>query len=160
MCKKIFICPVIVLFVLTSCGVATQNSSDEEWKAIVQRMKGSHISRVVQALGPPNDIVSDHAGGKIYIWGESHTKTVPQYDLEIVPQRSEPSYTTKGELYWNPILQQWEWKSTTKPNPIRPVLLPRVQRKFSGYRTESYGYSIMIYANSDGIIYHGIKKDW
>lgn len=29
-------------------------------------------------------------------------------------------------MRWNPILQQWEWESTTTQNPLKPVLLPRI----------------------------------
>ena len=56
---------VFVIWVIDGAG-KNQSAAMESWK-------GHHISKLIRSCGPPQNIVSDGAGGRIYIWS-SHVK--------------------------------------------------------------------------------------
>jgi hypothetical protein len=162
MLRKPFI-PLLLLISITSCSLST-TTSNETLKANFQKFmeasKGQHISNVIWKLGPPSNVISHETGGKIYFWSQQSQKQVPQYSLEIVPQDSSQPKITKGKMKWNPILQQWEWESTTVSDPLKPVLMPQFRRKLTGYTTQSHGYLIRFYVDADETVFYGELKLW
>ncbi len=173
----------ILLFLVslfTGCTSLVNSISEEEkFAETMNAWKGHHISGVIQRLGPPDNVVSDEAGGKIYVWIEHKQTSVPQYSYESVPQNN-PIYvppvtlpqrtTTKGEMRWNPYLEKWEWKSesTTQskntPDPLGAILKAQSttpqKRLVTKYATSTRSSHLMFFARHNGTIYHWnlIKK--
>lgn len=54
---------LIIFMALSFLGCAYKSTSE-----IMNSWMGSHISQVIQSLGPPTQTTDDGAGGKIYIW--------------------------------------------------------------------------------------------
>ena len=116
--------------------------AQEQAKALAQAMnslKGRHISDFIRVKGPATQVVSDSAGGQIYIWIDTYQRSVPT----IYPSRETK---TKGTMYWNSVLQRWEYKSETVPSE---PLLSRL-----GFQTRTSTLRIMLYTRASGTIYH------
>ena len=123
-----------VSYVLLETVEETESSEDKS-QLIVKEIKkatvGCHISEVIQKIGPPQNVASDEAGGKIYIWIYENNISVPQYSYVPVPQNNKPSEpfvpqidplksllnpegtVTHGEMWYNPYFDRYEWKSKT-----------------------------------------------
>ena len=167
----------ILLFsvsMFTGCYTLVNTTSEEEkFAETMNAWKGHHISGAIQKLGPPDNVVSDEAGGKIYVWIEHKQMSIPQYSYESVPQDNsvyvppvtQPQRTsTQGEMRWNPYLGKWEWKSEsttqtqTTPDPLGAVLKAQSttpqKQLVTKYETRTRSYYFMFYARHDGTIYH------
>lgn len=57
----------LVFIVIAQIGCAKPTAQ------IMDSWKGSHISKVIVSWGPPWHVISDGAGGKIYIWNRNIT---------------------------------------------------------------------------------------
>lgn len=156
------------------------SSNEPSIKEMMDSWKGHHISEVIRRGGPADQVVSDEAGGRIYIWVSQEQRRIPKYrwvteqprtrnvpspsfpQLQSQPQRT----TTDGTMRWNPLLKQWEYKSETRtdsglklPNisgDLARILndeQPRSRLKVE-YETRTNTQRIMLYTRSDGTIYH------
>ena len=50
----------IMIVVFLGCGPTTTE--------IMNSWKGSHVSRLIRSWGPPQEVTTDGAGSRIYIW--------------------------------------------------------------------------------------------
>ena len=159
----------VLLFLVsmfTGCySLVNTTSEEDKFAETMNAWKGHHISSAILKIGPPDNVVSDEAGGKIYVWIEHKQMSIPQYSYESVPQ-DNPVYvppvtqqqrtSTQGEMRWNPYLEKWEWKSksTTQtqntPNSLLGALLkadaatPQKQL-VTKYATRTRSYYFMFY---------------
>ncbi len=84
---------ISLLVALVGCGPST--------KEIMNSWKGSHVSRLIRSWGPPQQVVPDGAGGKIYVWSDSiylpftkgKTETRGTYDAYSSTFKSKTTYT-------------------------------------------------------------------
>jgi len=148
---------------------------------------GRHISEVIQRIGPPQSVTSDEAGGKIYIWSNEKNISVPQYSYVPVPQKTQ-SYSpakpqgseTQGEMWYNPYLKRYEWRSETRStsgnriidainkgrenansNAFASGLKSQSREKIvTGHVTKRRVESLMFFADTKGIVYNVLYKDW
>ena len=129
----------------------------------METSKGKHISQIVMKLGPPTNIINYKFGGAVYVWTQISQTSIPKYSLEIVPHDDSKNapQITRGNMYWNPVFNRWEWTSTTAPDPLRPVrIIPKVRQKLTGYTTKSEGYQITFYVDDDETVVYGELKLW
>lgn len=152
------------------------SSNEPSIKEMMDSLKGHHISEVIRGGGPADQVVSDEAGGRIYIWVFQEQRKIPKHRWGTepqkpsrnipTPQRQTQRTTTDGTMRWNPILKQWEFKSETRSDPglktpdisgdLARILNdepPRSRLKVE-YETRTYTQRIMLYTRSDGTIYH------
>ncbi|MDE0313714.1 MAG: hypothetical protein OXM61_02335 [Candidatus Poribacteria bacterium] len=174
-------------------------SAEEEKQLIVEEIKeanlGRHISEVIQRIGPPQSVASDEAGGKIYIWSNEKNISVPQYSYVPVPQNNKPSEPfvpqiksslnsegseTQGEMWYNPYLKKYEWRSETRStsgnriidainkgrenansNAFASGLKSQSREKIvTGHVTKRRVESLMFFADTQGIVYNVLYKNW
>ena len=99
----------------------------EKIKQIMDSWMGNHISQTIQKWGPADNIVSDEADGKIYIWEKQMQKYVPEFHteyppvgemLQSFPKRSITSvptnYTFRQMFYVNADGIIYNWRTDTK----------------------------------------------
>lgn len=72
MTSKVFLL-FIALLLMTGCATTTTpriltDDFDVELLKKMKKWEGSHISQLIQRLGPPTYKTSDEAGGTIYVW--------------------------------------------------------------------------------------------
>lgn len=86
----------ILVVLIAGCATTTTTTlmSDQEFDSkLLKTMKtweGSHISQLIQRLGPPTQKTSDEASGTIYIWKVDPAFLPPLYPLEhIEPPRAQ-----------------------------------------------------------------------
>ncbi|MDP3113256.1 MAG: hypothetical protein Q8M98_00640 [Candidatus Cloacimonadaceae bacterium] len=109
--KRIAVGIFFLLVLLASTGCASVNKTMNSWV-------GSHQSQLIQSWGPPNQVVSDGAGGSVLIyssyvnlgqtpgtinqWGYTTTYTAPQ---SRGYERTRMFYVdSKGIIY------SWRWQ--------------------------------------------------
>ncbi len=180
-----------------------------EKQLIVEEIKeanvGRHISEVIQRIGPPQNITDDYTGGKIFIWTNEKQFSVPQYDYVPALQNNKPleepfipqidplksplkleKSETQGEMWYNPYLDRYEWKSKTRNssgdslvssvhsdaiNKMRENArsdssnafvkgLKSQKKVVTGHVTRHKVESIMFFVKSDGTVYNVLYKDW
>lgn len=125
----------IICILLLGCGPST--------KQVMNSWMGSHISEVIRSWGPPQQIVTDGAGGQIYIWSSQPT----------IPPVTQPTTTeTRGEMRYNPLTRKYEWVETTKQKS--PQTVPGVMVEVLSHSRRVR----MFYARPNGIIYHWRSK--
>lgn len=110
-----------VVFVIWVIDGATKlnNAEMESWK-------GHHVSELIRSVGPPQRIVSDGAGGRIYIW-----RSGVKIPLAKEKTKRQGSATIIGDTIY------YEEKTTT--TPATNIEYDKVR---------------MFWVNSDGIVYH------
>jgi len=109
--RRILLCFILILAILSTSGCASIGKRMDSWV-------GHHQSELIHSWGPPNQIVSDGAGGSILIyssyvnlgqtpgtinhWGYRTTYTAPQNHGY---QRTRMFYVdSKGIIY------SWRWQ--------------------------------------------------
>lgn len=110
----------VIFVVWVIDGASKLNSAEmESWK-------GHHVSELIRSVGPPQRIVSDAAGGKIYIW-RSEVK------IPLAKEKTERrgTATVIGDTIF--------YKEKTKTTPALNIEYDKVR---------------MFWVNSQGIIYH------
>ena len=115
---------LLIVFVLGGCGPPTAE--------IMNSWKGAHVSRLIRSWGPPQQVTTDGAGGRIYIWTT---------DVNIPLTKAESK--TKGTVTYNPYLDEYTIESKT--TYTEPIVI-------DGQKVR------MFWANKDGIIYHWRAK--
>lgn len=80
-----------VLLILFGCSL--KHNEDAEILKVMKTWEGSHVSRLIRSWGPPNQKVSDEAGGLIYIYRYNTNALAP-----ISPPKQEPSYSMSQTL--------------------------------------------------------------
>ena len=102
------------------------DGASKQQSAAMASWKGHHISKLIRSAGPPQNIVSDGAGGRIYIWS-SHVEIPLQKEKT---QRSGTATVIGDTVYWN---------EKTVTSPATSIEYDKVR---------------MFWVNSQGIIYH------
>ena len=102
------------------------DSAAKQKSAAMESWKGHHISKLIRSCGPPQNIVSDGAGGRIYIW--SSAVKIPL--TKESTQRRGTATIIGDTVYYNE-------KTTT--SPATNIEYDKVK---------------MFWVNSQGIIYH------
>ena len=116
----------VVLIAGTVFIVYLIEEAKKERSAIMESWKGAHISQLIRSSGPPQRIVSDGAGGKIYIWS-SHVK-IP---LKKEKTERRGTATIIGDTVY--------YREKTTTSPATNIEYDKVR---------------MFWVNSQGIIYH------
>ena len=115
---------LLIVFVFSSCGPPTAE--------IMNSWKGHHVSRLIRSWGPPQQVTTDGAGGRIYIW-------TTDVNIPLTKAKSK----TKGTVTYNPYLDEYAIKSkTTYTDPI----------VIEGQKVR------MFWVNKNRIIYHWRAK--
>ena len=188
-----FVVAIVLIFTVSGCAFllepTTSSQSKKSIELMVEEIKaaniGRHISEVIQKIGPPQNVASDEAGGKIYIWTNEKQVSTPQYSYVPVPQETQ-SYTppkpqksaTQGEMWYNPYLGRFEWRSETRETSGNRIIdainkgrenansnpfvsgLKSQKKVVTGYTTQRRVESLMFFVNSDGTVYNVLYKDW
>ncbi len=110
--------------VLNGCGPPTAE--------IMNSWKGNHISDVIRSWGPPQQVTTDGAGGRIYVWSKN-------VNIPLTKAKSK----TKRTVTYSPYLDQYTIKSKT--TYTEPVVI-------EGQKVR------MFWANKNGIVYHWRAK--
>ena len=98
----------------------------ERQNEIMRSWDGSHISKLIRSWGPPKEVTTDGAGGKIYIWKwggkitikgkgsrsqetDKKSRDTDYYYTKIVA--AEPKYDRIRMFWANPegIIYHWQW---------------------------------------------------
>lgn len=115
----VLIAGVVFLIWIIDEGTKAQSAAMESWK-------GHHISKLIRSCGPPQNIVPDGAGGRIYIW--SSQVKIP---LTKETTKSRGTATIIGDTVY------YDEKTTT--TPATNIEYDKVR---------------MFWVNAQGIIYH------
>ena len=115
---------VILICALIGCGPPTAE--------IMNSWKKNHISDVIRSWGPPQQITTDGAGGRIYVWSQN-------VNIPLAKAKSK----TKGTVTYSPFLDEYTIKSKT--TYTKPVII-------EGQKVR------MFWVNKDGIVYHWQAK--
>ena len=116
---------VVISVLLVSC-LASKSPSTRE---IMNSLKGRHISDVIRAWGAYDHIVSDGAGGSIYIWiryrqdnrmrygltrPKGNSNTIPGITTKILNENYEQRLATpiRKELFVRPDGRVYSWRVT------------------------------------------------
>lgn len=113
---------VWTLIILVGCGPST--------KQVMDSWKGHRVSSIIRNWGPPQQVVSDGAGGQIYIWKN-------RIHLQLANATTETEVTVTHNAYSSRL------KSKTTYTP--PLVL-------EGDRVRCF------YVNSQGVVYHWYAK--
>ena len=151
---------VILAVSITVFAGCTPSTRQVTTRQVMNSWMGSHISELIRSWGPPQQIVTDGAGGKIYIWSWQVTAPPP-----IVPpptQTDSITTQTRGEMRYNPLTRKYEWVEVTqqvKPQtvPSLPTVLSEVsQRRLEAAqkRAAQQPRVRMFYVRQNGIIYY------
>ena len=148
-----FVLILIVLLIVTGCVTTTTPSLMDEQREfeikLLKTMKtweGSHISQLVQRVGPPTEKTSDEASGTIYIWKIDPSSLPPLYPYEHIehPRIQSPPRTTDQALV----------QSTS-----RLIYLQRITKRDQHYyemaklHQRMLSMKRMFYVRPDGTIY-------
>ena len=103
------------------------NEAMEKNKQTMDSWMGYHISQTIQKWGPEDKVVSDEAGGQIYIWESQMVKHVPEFRteyppvggiLQSFPKRSTTyvptNYTFRKMFYVNSNGVIYNWRTDTQ----------------------------------------------
>ena len=95
----------------------------ERQNEIMDSWDGDHVSKLIRSWGPPKEVTTDGAGGKIYIWRWGGKITITgKCPCQETDTESEDYYTTvvatepeydRVRMFWaNPqgIIYHWQWK--------------------------------------------------
>ena len=124
-----------LLVAIIGCGPST--------KEIMNSWKGDHVSKLIRSWGPPKQVVSDGAGGKIYIWSDriyipiAEGKTETRATVDRGPYTSRVKSTTtytppivvdgdKVRMFWvnsNGIIHHWQAKGFINDPETDAVLI-------------------------------------
>lgn len=127
--KVRMICLVCLVASLLGCATVSTTEIMNSWM-------GSHISRVVMSWGPPTQVVSDSAGGYIYIWLPKPMAPLP------------PTIEKRGYTQWNSLTQRFEYRERT--SAVQSINDALIQIAINNHNN-SYK---MFYVRSDGVVYH------
>lgn len=115
---------VALVLLLSGCMTAQEMSN------IMDSWKGSHISDLIASWGPPQQLVPDGKGGKIYIWRQQASIPLTQGKTtergsataigSTVYYNSKTTYTPgtnieidRTRMFWvnrRGIIYNWQWK--------------------------------------------------
>ena len=128
--RRTVVAVVLVLLLVVSAGcVARVNKVMESWE-------GAHVSDLIASWGPPQQIMNDGAGGKIYVWNQTRSFTSPGYATTTTTGQATGQATTYGSTtYGNAQGSQHSQTTYTPP------------------QTTEYTASRMFWVNNSGVIY-------
>ncbi|MDE0012711.1 MAG: hypothetical protein OXU36_16300 [Candidatus Poribacteria bacterium] len=146
MLKSFFLILVVIFLAGCASTTTTTRMSDDEFDAkLLKTMKtweGSHISQLIQKLGPPTYKTPDEAGGTIYIWMIDPASLPPlrEYTPLYPPSTQTPPRSVSSAI--NQFLHQ---------ETVRRRIQSRNQHK--EFRQKILAMKRMFYVRSDGTIY-------
>lgn len=64
----------------------TELSSEEKMQQTIDRLKGTHISKMTRSWGPPEEITDDGTGWRVYIWHVPVWRYLGNQEHRMIPQ--------------------------------------------------------------------------
>ena len=144
--------PVFTVLLIGGCATTTTPTilSDDFDAELLKKMKtweGSHISQLIQRIGPPTYKSSDEAGGTIYIW---------QIDPAALPPLSDYSPLYPPSTQTSPRSMMSALSQATSLFLYREAVRKRIHHQNQRMKVQQKILAMkrMFYVRSDGTIYH------